>query len=365
MTILFIVNGTQALYSHRLELITRLLKEGNQVYIVSPKGKELDPLINLGCNYYEVPIKTRGKNPLSDMLLCYRYVKAIKKIKPNLVFTFYTKSNIWGGIASRLCNAKYVSNITGLGTAVESSGVLRFLTVTLYKIALKKALRIFFQNDANLKFMISQGVSPEIAYRIPGSGVSLERFPILPYPDDTNSVEFLFVSRIMKEKGIDEYIDAAKIIRDRYPYTRFHVVGNFDGNYDRDFDELQKNGVIIYHGQQFNILPYIRKTHCTILPSYYPEGMSNVLLESASCARPIITTNRPGCGETTEDHKTGYIVNQQDTEDLVRVIEEFLSTSNENRKVMGLNGRAKMEREFNREIVVDAYMKTLDLIKKV
>ena len=359
MKILFIVNGTQALYAHRLELIQTLLVEGHSVDIASPRGKELEPLCDLGCGYVEAPIETRGKNVFQDVQLLFRYVKILKQVAPDVAFTFYTKSNIWGGIACQICGVRYVSNITGLGTAVENSGFFSKLLQKLYVFSLRKSSCVFFQNKYNYRFFVERGLKEGKAKLLPGSGVSLTRFPVLEYPSDEGMVEFLFVSRILKEKGIDEYIEAARVIREKHPNTKFHVVGNFDGGYCRDFDELQGDGVIVYHGQQFDIHPYILRTHCTILPSYYPEGMSNVLLESASSGRPVITTDRPGCIETVEDGVTGYVVKPCDVEDLVSKIECFLSLKNEERKEMGLRGRKKVEKEFSRDIVVKAYLQAL------
>ncbi|MCE2615611.1 MAG: glycosyltransferase family 4 protein [Phocaeicola sp.] len=359
--ILFIVNGTQALYNHRLELIKALLAKEYKVDIISPWGREINPLIDLGCNFINVPIEGRGMNPFADLLLLNRYYQRIIKSKPDVILTFYTKSNIYGGIAASICNVPYITNITGLGSAVEKDGLLQHITVPLYKLAMRKASCIFFQNDANYQFFKKRNIKPEIGRRIPGSGVSLERFPLQPYPND-NTIEFLFVSRIMREKGMDQFLDAAKIIRKKYPFTRFHVVGNYYDDYSQIFAELEKEKIIIYHGQQLDIHPYIRQTHCTILPSYYPEGMSNVLLESAASGRPLITTDRAGCKETVEDDVTGFIIKQKDSQDLIDKIEKFLSLTNEERKTMGVKGREKMEKEFNRQIVINAYLEEIDKI---
>ena len=365
MKVLLIVNGTQALYSHRLELIQALLDKGNEVCLASPQGKELASLISMGCKHYDTPLETRGKNPFSDIHLLCHYIQILRQCTPDCVLSFYTKSNIWSGIACQICNVPYITNITGLGTAVESHGFIHLICSYLYKFAIRKAHCVFFQNEANLKYFISRGLNPSLTRRINGSGVSLERFPLQEYPSDTESVEFLFVSRIIKEKGIDEYIEAARAIKSKHPNTIFHVVGNFDGGYHRDLKALQRENVIIYHGQQFDIHPFIRRTHCTILPSYYPEGMSNVLLESAASGRPIITTNRPGCGETVEDGVTGMIVEPKNVTDLTEKIETFLSMSNDQRKQMGLNGRKKMEQEFDRKLVINAYLLELEDVKKV
>ena len=187
-----------------------------------------------------------------------------------------------------------------------------------------------------------------------GSGVNLSRFVPIEYPSD-KTVEFAFISRIMKEKGVDQYLEAAEYIRKKYPNTVFHVCGFCEQAYEERLKDLHDRGVIVYHGMVRDIKTVLKDIHCTIHPTYYPEGISNVLLESSACARPIITTNRSGCREVIDDGVNGFIVNQKDSKDLIEKTEKFLSLSWEERKNMGLAGRAKVEREFDRQIVVEKY----------
>ena len=185
----------------------------------------------------------------------------------------------------------------------------------------------------------------------------------IPYPH-SKTIEFLFISRVIKEKGIDEYLEAAKVISEKYPDTIFHVIGPADENYIPILEESQRKGHIKYHGKLFDIKPLLQKSHCTVFPSYYAEGMANVLLESAASARPLITTDLPGCGETVEDGRTGFIVNPQDSIDLISKIEKFILLPFETKKDMGLKGRKKMEKEFDRKIITDAYIDEINLILK-
>ena len=202
-------------------------------------------------------------------------------------------------------------------------------------------------------------VRKEICDLIPGSGVNLDHFEVIDYPN-TGKVEFAFISRILKEKGIDHYFEAAKYIKTKYPNTEFHVCGLATPEYEDKLNQLNNDGVIIYHGSVSDVREIHKISSCTILPSYYPEGISNVLLESAACGRPIITTDRAGCKETVDDKATGFIVRQRDTNDLIEKIEKFLSLPWKQQKEMGIAGRMKVEREYDRKIVVAKYIEELE-----
>ena len=225
----------------------------------------------------------------------------------------------------------------------------------MYKSALKKAQKVYFQNSENKDFMLKRGIISGDWDLIPGSGVNLERYKLQEYPM-TDVINFSFISRVMKEKGIDQYLEAAEYIKKKYKLVNFHVCGNCEQAYETRLKELHDKGIIIYHGRVNDIVQIHKISSCTIHPTYYPEGMSNVLLESCASGRPIITTNRAGCREIVEDGVNGYIVKEKDSVDLIKKIEKFLKLSVDERKKMGLAGRAKVEKEFNRTIVVEKYM---------
>lgn len=353
--ILILVNHDVVIYNFRKELVERLLKDEYEVYISSPYGERIDDLIALGCKYIEASIARHGTNIIEELKLLYYYKKIIKELNPDVVLSYTIKPNIYGGMACNSLDIPYIANITGLGTAVENKGIMQKITIILYKRAFKKINCLFFQNTENRQFFIDNNIAVDKHRLIPGSGVNLEQFSILEYPFD-ETIEFTFISRIMKEKGIDQYIEAAQFIRNKYSNTRFHICGFCEEAYEDRLKELQEQGIVIYHGMQRDVRVILQKTHCTIHPTYYPEGMSNVLLESSACARPIITTNRSGCRETVNDGVSGYIVEQKNSNDLIDKIEKFLKLSHEKKKQMGLAGRNKVEREFDRKIVVEAYM---------
>ena len=191
-----------------------------------------------------------------------------------------------------------------------------------------------------------------------GSGVNLERFTVTEYPNDS-IVKFLFLSRIMKEKGIDQYLNAAKVIKKKYPNTEFHICGFCEAEYKGRLDEFNKNGTVIYHGLIGDVAGFLKNIHCVVHPTYYPEGISNVLLEACASGRPIITTDRSGCREIVDDDVNGYVTSQKNSAELIKVIEKFLSLNYEEKREMGINARKKVEEHFDRQIVVEAYMKEL------
>ncbi|MCE5342986.1 MAG: glycosyltransferase family 4 protein [Eubacteriales bacterium] len=358
--VLLLVNHDIVVYNFRLEIIERLLHDGYQVFVSSPYGERIEDLKALGCAYIETKVSRHGLNPLEDYQLLTFYRKLIGRIQPDAVLGYTIKPNIYGGIACNRTATPFIANITGLGTAVENSGFIQALTLTLYRFAFRHVQRVFFQNDASRKLFADQNIAPGKHGMLPGSGVNLQRFGLLPYPDDGNGVEFSFISRIMKEKGIDQYIEAAQFIKRKYPDTTFNVCGFCEEVYEERLKRLTDEGVLQYYGLVRDVKEVLAHTHCTVHPTYYPEGISNVLLESCACGRPIITTDRSGCREVIDDGVNGYLCRQQDSQSLIEQLEKFLALSQAERRAMGLNGRAKVEKEFDRQIVVERYMEEIE-----
>ncbi len=356
--IVLVGNSDVSIYNYRYELIERLIVEGHEVYVVTPFGALNQEMVNLGAKHVEVSFNRRGTNPFSDLKLLKKYVKVFKEISPDFVFTYTIKPNIYASMACKKLNIPCIVNITGLGSAVENGGIMQRITVALYRWSLKKVKTIFFQNESNKAFFVKKKINVKAHKLLPGSGVNLKKFQPFEYPVG-DVVEFVFVSRLMKEKGIEHYIDAAEIITKKYPNTRFHICGSSEKMYESKMEELKNNPNIIYHGRVKDVSEVLNKVHCTIHPTYYPEGMSNVLLESLACARPIITTDRAGCKEIVDDGVNGFIVKQKDTLDLVQKIEKFLALDNEQRKQMGIAGRQKVEREFDRNFVIEKYLEEI------
>ncbi len=359
MKILLIANHGLVLYVFRRELLERLIADGHQVVTALPEDEYTQDLKAMGCKVIPTVLHRHGTNPVQDLQLLMRYKQIIRAEKPDKVLTYTIKPNIYGGMASAAAKVPYVVNITGLGTAVEKSGALQKLTVLLYRYALRRVQTVFFQNRDNEAFFAARKLAMGKHKMLPGSGVNLERFQVLPYPDG-GTVDFVFVARVMREKGIDQYLDAAKALRKKYPQARFHICGFCEEAYEDTIRQLEAQGIVRYHGLVKDIQGIYRMARCTVHPTFYPEGLSNVLLESAASGRPIITTNRPGCREVIEDGVNGFLVEERSSADLIQKLERFLQLSWQEQKQMGLNGRKKVEKEFDRRIVVEAYIKELN-----
>lgn len=363
MRVILFANNDIGLFKFRKELIETLVKN-NQVYICLPDGEFIKELKILGAKFVACDLLDRhGTNPIKDLKLILWYKSVLKKYKPDIAFTYTIKPNIYAGMACATLNIPYVVNITGLGTAVENQGIMQFITVSLYKYGLRKTQKVFFQNAENCDFMVKKGIVKSKYDILPGSGVNLENYTVSEYPNG-ETIDFVFVSRIMKEKGIDQYLQAAKEIRKRHPETRFHICGFCEQAYEDTLQKMNQEGTIIYHGMVKDMAGIYKQMSCTIHPTYYPEGLSNVLLESAASGRPIITTNRSGCREVVDDGINGYVIKEKDSQDLIDKIEMFLNKSIEERKQMGLAGRKKVEKEFDRKIVVNKYLGELERYEK-
>lgn len=354
MKILILANHDLGLYKFRKELLKALL-EKHQVYVSVPEGVFTDKFIEMGCQVINTSFDRRSTSIINDLKLYKKYQEMINNIKPDVVFTYTIKPNIYGGLACQHYKIPYICNITGLGSAVENPGILQLICLTLYKLGLRKARKVFFQNKANQDFFLSKRIINKNYDLLPGSGVNLTEFVPEAFPDD-EEIGFTYVGRIMKEKGFDQYIAAAEYIKNKYPKTVFHVCGPYEDDYKQIVENLIKEETIVYDGYVEDMKEIYKKIQCTIHPTYYPEGMSNVLLETLASARAIITTNRPGCREIIEDGINGFVVEEKNEKDLIAKIEMFLALSNKQRAQLGINGRKKVEKEFDRNIVINKYL---------
>lgn len=362
--VLILSNSIFGLHSFRKEVVKAIRDAGYSMYISVPEisGEKADYFRDIGCNLIKTEFNRRGTNPLADFKLMQAYRKLIKQLRPVAVLTYTIKPNIYGGMAARFCRVPQLANITGLGDAVENGGWMQKLSVTLYKMGLSKARRVFFQNESNRDFGIRMGIADESSILLPGSGVNLQHHSYQEYPVDDGRIRFLYIGRLLKDKGVEELFKTAKIIKLKYPYTEFQIVGSVEGDYQKQLNEMVTEGVIHFHGSQSDVRPYIGAVECTIMPSYH-EGMSNVNLESAANGRPVITTNVPGCKETVDDGKTGFLIEAKSTKSLKDAIERFIALPYEEKVLMGQSGRKKVEQEFDRQIVIDAYLKELKALK--
>ncbi|TCO78822.1 glycosyltransferase family 4 protein [Marinisporobacter balticus] len=363
MKILVLANFGMGLYKFRKELLEELIKQSNDVYISFPHDEYVFKLKSLGCEYLESNVDRRGTNPVTDMALILTYIKIIRRIKPDVVLTYTIKPNVYGGIACRITKTPYLTNITGLGTSIENKGLMQKVALGLYRIGLKESRCVFFQNEPNKQFFTKKKVVKRRTRLIPGSGVNLKHHVLEEYPNNTETIKFLFIGRIMKAKGIDELLKAAKIVKEKYLNVQFDLIGFIEEDYTEQLKEYEKNGVVNYHGPQNDVHKFIRKAHATILPSYH-EGTANVLLESASSGRPVLASKVTGCIETFDEGISGFGFKVKSVDSLVEAIIRFINLPDDKKKAIGIAGRKKMEKEFDRCIVINAYIEELNSLKE-
>lgn len=358
-----LTNNDDDVYCFRKELIDGLIADGYDMLISCPYGPKFELMNDISYIYDNPIIDRRGTNPIKDFRLLIHYLNLFRKYRPAVVLTYTAKPNVYASIAAHWMNIPVINNLTGLGSVVNESGLKQRFIMWLFKQAYRKSACMMFQNETNMQVAKKHGMIKGDYLLIPGSGVNTDRFPLQPYPDGGNGkdgamVVFNYIGRVLKDKRVDDYIEAAKRIKKAYPNTEFNILGFIEPteiHYEKDLAELQKNGTVIYRGSQKDIKPFIARAHATIHPSTYGEGMSNVLLESASSGRFLITTNNPGCQETLLHDRTGYIYNGGSVEALVYAIEQFLALPNDVRRQMGIAGRELVKTYFSRKIVVDTY----------
>lgn len=363
MRILILTNHQVGLYKFRRELLERLISERHKVYASVPFDEFTEELKAIGIKLIDNKyLDRRGTNPIQDLKLLNYYKGLLKKIKPDVVLTYTIKPNVYGGYVCGKYGIPYIANVTGLGTSIQNGGLMQRLTLGLYKVGLRKASRVFFQNSVNQNFMLDQHIVIEAKTDVlPGSGVNTEQNYYEPYPKDDDPIIFTTIGRIMKDKGIDEIVEAARDIKKTYLQTEFRLIGDFDEGYEEYVHDAEQKGIVKYLGFQKNIHKFIAESHAIIHASYH-EGMSNILQEAASTGRPVIATDVHGCKEIYEDGVTGFGCRPRDAKSLTDAIKQFISIPYEQKMAMGKAGRKKMEREFSRMIVVDKYMNELKSI---
>ena len=361
--IALLTNNDDDVYCFRKELIEGLIDEGYEMLISCPDGPKFELMRDIPFIYDNPDIDRRGTNPIADAKLMYHYWRLFRKHRPAVVLTYTAKPNVYASIAAHWIGIPVINNLTGLGSVVNESGLKKAFIMWLFKLAYQKSACMMFQNATNMQVAIDAGMVKGDYKLIPGSGVNTDRYPLQPYPDGGDGktgapVVFNYIGRVLKDKRVDDYIEAAKRIKRNYPQTEFNILGFIEPtemHYDAELKQLGEQNIVLYRGSQKDVKPFVARAHCTIHPSTYGEGMSNVLLESASSGRFLITTDNPGCQETVEEGKTGFIYHGEDVDALVDAIKRFLALPNETRKKMGEAGRQRVKDNFSREIVVKAY----------
>jgi len=366
--IVVIENGLFSTYTMRDGLMKKLMEEGYDITILAQTNSFVSQVEKTGLHV--INIGSVVSNPIKVFKYIFNVYTAIRKIKPDVCLTFSIRPAIFGNIITRYLNIPTITNITGVGPLFTSKNFAYRIARLFYRFALSKTKKVFFQNSDDLNlFLENKFVSLEFAKSIPGSGVDYEKFsPIYNEEKEENQFVFLFIGRLIKDKGIFEFVEAARILRKKYSEILFHVIGPFwHQNLKSNTiskSELQNwiiEGIIDYEGEKKDIRKFIGKADCIVLPSYR-EGTSNILLEAASMEKPIVTTNTTGCKEIVEDNITGFLCEVKNSTDLAAKMEKMYLLSPEERKIMGEKGRKKMINEFDKKIVLNNYLNAIDEI---
>lgn len=357
MDILVIANSSMGLVKFRKELIAELNKNHN-VHIATKLDECEQELRELRTSIHELRMERRGTSLCAELNLFLQIQKIVRKVRPQLIITYTIKPNIYGGMVARINKIPYAVNVTGLGTTFQNEGLFKRMIIQLYRIALKRAKAVFFENQENKQVLIrNRIIRDEQGIVLNGAGVNLETFSCKPYPGENNS-NFLFMGRVMKEKGVDELFQAAEKLHMIYPDVKLTILGGYEEDYEEKVKELVQKKIVAYEGWVKDVRKYVEDSICTVLPSYH-EGMSNTLLESASMGRPLITSNIPGCREAVRDGVSGLLVQVKDANDLYEKMKQFYELPYEKKKEMSMQARKYMEKEFDKKQVIRT---TLDRI---
>ena len=367
-----LTNNDDDIYCFRKELIEDIIAAGYEMLISCPDGEKFELMRHIEYRYDDPVIDRRGTNIIADLKLFIHYFTLFVKNKPSVVLTYIAKPNVYAGLAAWLLRIPVISNVTGFGSVLNEGGLKQKLIMSLFRFSFRRSACVMFQNSSNMKLAEESGMVKGEHKLIPGSGVNTERYPLQPYPDGGDgktgrAVVFNYIGRILHEKGVDDYIEAAKRIKADFPNTEFNMLGFIEPtemHYEKLLSELEEKGIVKYRGSLKDIKPFVAASHATIHPSTYGEGMSNVLLETASSGRPIISTDNPGCQETFIDGETGFIYHGGDVDALVSQIRKFLALPNEERKAMGEKGREYIKANFSRKIVIKAYLEKINELCK-
>lgn len=361
-------NTSWYLYNFRKNTILALISEGHEVFAVAPQDGYSEKLTELGCQFINIAIDQGGTNPLKDLATLKSFIQIYKKEKVDVVLNFTPKNNIYSTFAAKWCGAKAINNIAGLGVLFINESIPSKIARFLYKLSQSRADLLFFQNEDDRALFQQHRIAINTPTdRLPGSGVDLSRFTVSP-SDDDGTVKFLLIARMLFDKGIAHYVEAARILRNKYgDKVEFRLLGFLDVNNPSavskaQMDEWVKEGIINYLGVSDNVEYEISKVDCMVLPSFYREGVPKSLLEAGAMGKPIVTTDNVGCRETVDDNVNGYLCELRSTKSLTEALDKMIQHSHKERIIMGLNSRSKIEAEFDEKIVLTKYVQAVESV---
>lgn len=364
MHILLTVNASFNVVNFRKGLVEALLADGHRVSVLAPADDRSPEITQMGCRFVPLAMDVKGLSPLNDVALVQRYVRHYLQERPDAVLGYTIKNNIFGALAGRLTGTPFVPNITGLGTAFLSGPLLEGVVLRLYREAFRKVPAVLFQNRDDLDMFLSRKlVRKNQALLVPGSGIDLARFAPQAPPENGKPLTFLMISRLLKDKGVLEYVEAARRVHQDHPDVRFQMLGPIDSENRSALDAntvetWQREGIITHLGSTKDVRPHIVAADCVVLPSYR-EGAPRTLIEAAAMARPLITTDVTGCRTVVDDGVSGFLCQVRSGASLADACHRFIGLTSQERDAMGVAGRQKMVREFDQQLVIDVYRRVL------
>jgi glycosyltransferase involved in cell wall biosynthesis len=351
--------------NYRSGLVRALGDAGLRVAVLAPAGTHVEAIRATGAEFHHVPVSPRGTSPIDDLATLAAFRRQLKALRPAAFLGFTAKPNIYGSLAAHSLRIPVINNISGLGSAFTRQTVLTRLVAGLYRAALRRSATVFLQNPDDLALFEERGIArPEQTALLPGSGIDLERFAPSAGRRKKRPFTFLLAARLLWDKGVGEFAEAAARLRRSGTDARFEILGIIEAPSRAavplaQLEAWQRGGVIDYLGAADDVRSTVGGADCVVLPSYYREGVPRVLLEAAAMGVPVITTDAPGCREALDDGVTGLLCAPRSVDSLVHAMERMLNLPGEERGRMGLAGRAKMEREFAQEIVHRQYLTAL------
>lgn len=365
LKILIGLNSAWNLVNFRSGLIRELVSQGYEVVAAAPVDHYAPRLADLGCRFIPLPMQNKGINPINDLQLFYGFFKLMRRERPNAFLGFTIKPNIYGSMAARFLGIPSINNVAGLGSTFINKDLLNLLVRLLYRTALARSYKVFFQNEDDRELFIADGlVLRAISDRLPGSGIDLEHFSPTPLPQRAQ-LRFLLIARMLWDKGVGEYVEAARLLKQRGLAIEVCLLGFLDVQNPTAISKSQMDkwvfeGAVSYLGVSDDVRKEIAQADCIVLPSFYPEGTPRALLEAAAMGRPIITTDSVGCRDVVDDGVSGFLCRPRDSSDLAEKMGRIVAMSHAQRETMGLKGRKKVSAEFDEKIVIRKYLESIN-----
>jgi len=363
--IALVSNTSWSIFNFRIELIRSLIQRGFKVSTIAPRDEYSDKLTAAGASFIPLEISNYSTHPFYDLRTFYQLFRIYKSGKFDTIIHYTIKPNIYGGIAARLNKTAYYQIVTGLGRTFGFSKITQVIVNSLYKFSIKNAKEIWFLNDENRNKFVNEGlVQFEKTFVLPSEGINTNKFLRTTELKQNKITRFLFAGRLLKDKGILDYLEAAKVIVKKYPRVKFEIIGftnikNKNSITLHHLESWQQKGWINYLGSHEDIRPFINRSDCVVFPSYYEEGISRILLEASSMSTPIITTDQIGCRDVVRHDENGLLFPKKSVPDLIDAIEYFLDMPIEKRLEMGTKGRSFVKEFFDIRIVVNYYFKKI------